>query len=42
MAQLDFDAIRLDKAWSDAGLAGCIYVTVSKDETSAKASWQYT
>lgn len=42
VAQLDFDGIRLEKPWKDAGLAGCIYVAVTKDEKSAAAFWQYT
>ena len=42
VAQLDFDEIRLDKAWKDAGLAGCVYVTVKEDEKAGAAFWQYT
>jgi hypothetical protein len=39
--QLDFDRIRLDDAWDDAGLAGCLFVFVD-GEGRATAFWQYT
>ena len=40
LLQLDFDRIRLDDAWEDAGLSGCVFVFVDGDR--ATASWQYT
>jgi hypothetical protein len=41
VCQLDFDSIDI-KGWPDAGLAGCIYVFVREDESSACAFWQTT
>ena len=42
IAQLDIDQLDTRKEWPDAGLAGCVYVCVSDDETTARAFWQYT
>ena len=39
LAQLDFDALSLDKDW---GLAGCVYVFVHPEEKDAVAFWQCT
>ncbi|MCC7000106.1 MAG: hypothetical protein IT370_36235 [Deltaproteobacteria bacterium] len=38
---LDFDRIRLDDAWEEAGLAGCLFVFAEPDG-KATAFWQYT
>lgn len=42
VAQLDFDGLSLEGAWADAGLFGCVYVVVRKDEKAAAVFWQYT
>jgi hypothetical protein len=42
VAQLDVDSLSLRKEWSEAGLAGCVYVFTDKAEKKAFATWQYT
>ncbi|MCC6995723.1 MAG: hypothetical protein IT370_14025, partial [Deltaproteobacteria bacterium] len=40
--QLDFDRIRLDESWEEAGLAGCVMVFWNGEGNRPSMFWQYT